>query len=293
MARPRIFISSTFYDLKQTRDDLASFLTGMGYEPVRNEEGNIPYGNQEELEKYCYREIQSVDILVSIIGGRYGSSSSHSPWSISNEELRIAITEKKQVYIFIQSSVASEYETYLLNKNNEIRYKHVDDIRIYKFIEEIKGLTSNNNIKEFSSFSDIQQYLKEQFAGLFQSFLVQQSRIADIDLASKLQSTANTLEKLVDYLKETNKGNTEAVSGLLKSMHPLVHRLTKLLNIKFSFWIEDIEQLKEFLKAQDWLFTDNQDNSSTEDFFSWMKYQTGGRTMLLVSQKIFTESGSL
>lgn len=80
MARPRIFVSSTFYDLRQVRIDLERFITSIGYEVVMNERGNIPYGSTERLEQYCYREIQSVDILVSIIGGRYGNESQNHPF---------------------------------------------------------------------------------------------------------------------------------------------------------------------------------------------------------------------
>lgn len=40
MAKPRIFISSTYCDLKQTREDISSFIETLGYESVRNEEGN-------------------------------------------------------------------------------------------------------------------------------------------------------------------------------------------------------------------------------------------------------------
>lgn len=50
MAKPRIFISSTFYDLRQVRSDLYQFIESLGYEPIRNEEGDIPYGKEEELE---------------------------------------------------------------------------------------------------------------------------------------------------------------------------------------------------------------------------------------------------
>lgn len=63
-------------------------------------------------------------------------------WSVSNEELKTAIKNGKQVYIFIEKNVAGEYETYLLNKTNDIKYKYVDDKRIYQFIEEIKGVNS-------------------------------------------------------------------------------------------------------------------------------------------------------
>ena len=50
MAKPRVFISSTFYDLKQIRADLDNFILGLGYDVVRNEEGGIPYGTNVKLE---------------------------------------------------------------------------------------------------------------------------------------------------------------------------------------------------------------------------------------------------
>ena len=141
MAKPRIFISSTYYDLKQTREDVANFLTSLGYEPIRNENGNIPYGPNDKLEDYCYKEIHNVDILVSIIGGRYGSEAQSSQWSISNQELLTALRDNKQVYIFIDKNVDSEYMTYLKNKDNtDIKYCFVDNIQIYKFIEQVRGV---------------------------------------------------------------------------------------------------------------------------------------------------------
>jgi hypothetical protein len=83
MARPRVFISSTFYDLKEVRSKLKLFIKNMGFEAVRYEKGAIPYGSKEKLEEYCYREIQNVQILISIIGGRFGSPSDHQPYSVS------------------------------------------------------------------------------------------------------------------------------------------------------------------------------------------------------------------
>ena len=151
MAKPRVFISSTYYDLKQTREDISNFLLTLGYEPIRNEEGNIPYGSRDSLEAYCYKEINNIDILVSIMGGRFGSQSNESQWSISNEELRTAIKNNKQVYIFIDKNVFAEYEIYLVNKKGNITYKYADNVKIHQFIEEIKGLTSNNNIRRYTT----------------------------------------------------------------------------------------------------------------------------------------------
>jgi len=39
MARPKVFVSSTFYDLKQIRADLEHFIREMGYDAVLHERG--------------------------------------------------------------------------------------------------------------------------------------------------------------------------------------------------------------------------------------------------------------
>src|SRR5438093_940163 len=150
MARPKVFISSTFYDLKQVRSDLERFVKDMGYDPVLHERGNIPYGNKEKLEEYCYREIHQVEILVSIIGGRFGSRSDHQPYSISQQELKTAYELGIQVFIFVEATVLGEYQTYLRNKDVAgVTFNYVDDPRVYRFLEEVHGLRNNNPMTAF------------------------------------------------------------------------------------------------------------------------------------------------
>lgn len=294
MAKPRIFISSTYYDLKQTREDLAQFISSLGYEPIRNEEGNIPFGQKDQLDRYCYREIQNVDILVSIIGGRYGSESSNSSWSISNEELRTALRERKQVYIFIDKNVLSEYETYLCNKEvSEIKYRYVDNPKIYQFIEEIKNLSSNNNIKAFETSAEILQYLKEQLAGLFQSFLANQSKMKDFDLASRLENATRTLEHLADFIKESNKGNEDGISKLLRMNHPFIKQLSLLLNLKFEVCIDSVSGLRDFLLSMNWT-EQGLNNSNNENLLLWTKnFSINEYHQLTISSNIFEENGAL
>ena len=128
MARPRIFISSTFFDLRQVRSDLERFVKELGYDSVRNETGEIPYGKDEKLEEYCYKEISEIDILVGIVGGRFGSEAENKSYSITQTEIKTAIQQEKQVYIFVEKSVLSEYQTYLINSDNQTtKYRFVDD----------------------------------------------------------------------------------------------------------------------------------------------------------------------
>ena len=291
MARPRIFISSTFYDLKQIRAELDMFIESLGYEPIRNEEGDIPYGKDEALEEYCYKEIKNVDILVSIIGGRFGSTSKKNELSISQLELSTALKEGKQVYIFIEKNVLAEYETYLLNKNKEdITYKYIDNIKIYKFIEEIKSLSANNNIKGFEMASDINKYLKEQFAGLFQRFLGEQIRLKEISLITSLERTSEALNKLVNFLSLENKGKTEEVNKILNINHPLIGELRNLLNIPYNFYIEGIVDLEALIKARGFEKVKTKFN---DDFLEWQREVFQKVSILKISKKIFDKDGKL
>jgi hypothetical protein len=291
MAKPRIFISSTFYDLRQVRSDLNMFIESLGYETIRNEEGDIPYGKDEALEEYCYKEIKSIDILISIIGGRFGSESKRNTSSISQIELKTALKEGKQVYTFIDKNVLSEYETYLLNKESEVQYKYVDDNRIYKFIEEIKSLNTNNNIKSFETASDITRYLKEQFAGLFQRFLEEQTRIKEISIINNLEKTANTLNKLVNYLSDENKGQSEEINRILTINHPLVEQMRNELDIPYNFYIEGLKDLNELLVARGFSKDElSEDLAKEKVYYYWDKSTTRKQIYLKISQSIFEDN---
>lgn len=289
MARPRVFISSTFYDLRQIRVELDKFIESLGYEPVRNEEGDIPYGKEDALQSYCYKEIENVDILVSIIGSRYGSvatTEKSQEYSISQMELKTALAENKQVFVFIDKNVATEYETYSLNKgNSDIKYKYVDNPNIYKFIEEIKSLPNNNNIKEFETAEDITSYLKEQFAGLFKQFIIDSKRVKEAYVIKDIEKTAKTLRELVDYLKVENHDKDEAISQIVKINHPLISKVRDVLGIKYNIYIEGRNDMEALLHSRGFEF----------DFFSctWEKKQGHVTINIHVSDRLFDLDGNL
>ncbi|GEB88102.1 uncharacterized protein DUF4062 [Zymomonas mobilis] len=78
MARPRVFVSSTYYDLKYIRASLEGFIESIGFEAILFERGNIPFHSDTPLDKSCYHEAENADIFVLIVGGRYGSPTSDS-----------------------------------------------------------------------------------------------------------------------------------------------------------------------------------------------------------------------
>ena len=203
MAKPRVFLSSTFYDLRQVREDLDRFISGIGYETVLFEEGDVAYGKDSPPEGYVHREIELCDMLICIIGGRYGTESQEHPGSsITQLELKTALENQVQVFIFIEQSVHSEYATYSLNKDAVgIKYRFVDDTRIYEFIESVHNLPRNNPITPFQTASDIVEFLRNQWAGLFQRFLQDQKRLQEFRALEEMKSMTGTLEQLAARLR--------------------------------------------------------------------------------------------
>lgn len=295
MARPRVFISSTFYDLRQVRADLEQLVRSLGYEAVLHERGAIPYGSQEKLEEYAYKEIDSCDILVSVIGGRYGTPSEEDPYSISQKELRRAVDVGKQVYVFVDRDVHAEYATYLLNKDVEgIKYKFVDDVKIFSFIEEVHALPRNNPISDFSNSRDIADFLREQWAGLFQRFLAQQSLLKEARLLDNMQSTVRTLDELVTFLTEERRDHDEAIKEILLRNHPLFEQLKTQLNTPYRIFFTNLTELDEWLsKGRDYEPVDR-DAWDEDDFREWVKdIDADSYRLLKIWKGVFDEEGRI
>lgn len=217
MAKPRVFVSSTYYDLKHLRSSLENFIEGLGYEAVLSEKDSIPYVPEVALDESCYREARNSDVFVLIIGGRYGSAASSERnrgvnksdfyatyESITKEEYKNARSKGIPTYICIEASVDAEYQTYLKNKGKKgFKYAHVDSENIFRFIESIRNEPRNNPIKLFTRYSEIESWLKEQWAGYFRELIGKQSHAKEIvDIGKRIGDLAATTETLKRYLEE-------------------------------------------------------------------------------------------
>lgn len=293
MAVPRVFICSTFYDLRHVREDLERFIKELGYEPVRSETGAIPYGKDAPPEEYAYREVELCDIVVSIIGGRFGSQSQGDQGSsVSQKELRRALELGIQVFIFIEKSVLAEYHTYLLNKDNEeIKYRFVDDVRIYKFIESLHSLPRNNPIAPFETSADIIDYLRRQWAGLFQRFLQEQRRAAEVRVIEEMKTAAETLKELIRYLTEERRNKDEAIKSILLASHPAFRRFAEVTGTSYRVFFTNKKELQAWLSARGWLPSDEA-NLDEDSVMEWSNRRMP-RTYLKLTHDIFDSEGRL
>ncbi|QDV26914.1 DUF4062 domain-containing protein [Aureliella helgolandensis] len=285
MAKPRVFVSSTFYDLRYVRSDIERAIRDLGYESVLNERGQIAYGRGESLEQYCYREISTCDILVNIVGGRFGSeSSSDAKYSISQLELKTAHELNKQIYVFVERPVHVEYRTWIANKDHfEFTPQYVDDVRVYRFIEEVYGLSTNNIISEFDSVTQIVQYLREQWAGLFQRFLQEESKKEDYKITSNLKSAADTLAALIKY---TTKERDETIKSILVHGHPVFAQLADAANIGIRIQFYNKKELTTLMTT----FGFEVDFMNELEF---TKTRSGTKTTIKVDESIFDSDNLL
>ena len=124
--KPRVFVSSTFYDLKFIREDISNFIKSHDFEPIMFEDGDIGYTPGKELDLSCYETMKSTDMVILIIGGEYGSpatgenqSKFEEYISITRNEFRSAVKTGIPVFVFIDAGVYAEYGVYEVKVEKE------------------------------------------------------------------------------------------------------------------------------------------------------------------------------
>ena len=185
--KPRIFVSSTFYDLKYVREDLASFIRNYGFDSIMFEEGDIGYEPGKPLDESCYEAMQNSDLAVLIIGGQYGSKA-------SEQDTKATPTEN--------TSVHAEYEVFKANIEKIdadpdcIKFRAAKDVKVFYFIQDVYK-TGNIPVEKFNKISDVKDSLAKQWADMMKRHLNQIKEKKEIDSINK---QLNRLENLVDSI---------------------------------------------------------------------------------------------
>lgn len=210
MARPRIFVSSTCYDLNVIRSELRPFIISLGYEPVMSEYSDILYDPREHTHDSCVREVPNCDMVVLIIGQRFGgtgvpaaleaidienlkikSSKTElldyaADLSVTQLEILKAVESAIPVYSFIDDRVMHDHHVYQKNKKNKLVIEQMEFPSIekretakyiFEFINFLSHRSNNNSISSFSRLEDIKENLTSQWAQYFQKLLSESRQI--------------------------------------------------------------------------------------------------------------------
>ena len=249
MAEPRVFISSTYYDLKQVRDNIGKFIESLSYIPVMHEYSGVTYSQENELENDCYREVESCDIMVGIIGEMFGSRSVNNTFSITMNEIKHAIEKRKKVYVFIAKNVYAENDTYRKNQgSSSFIPAHVDKIDVHKFVLGIRENARQIVIIPFETTDQIIDSLRKQFAGLLQLFLQQNASLTEEKTVYDLQDSVDNMREVIEIFKNEKEEFFKKFDATLLFNNPILTTIINKLGMtKSAVFAKDIVAFNDFM----------------------------------------------
>lgn len=266
--KPRIFVSSTFYDLKYIREDLANFVRSYSYEPVLFEDGDIGYTPGKTLDSSCYESMKNSDMVILIVGGEYGSAASGEKkddfkeyLSVTRNEFRIAVESGIPIFVMIEKKVMAEYGVYEANyddiekKNRVMAFPTTKNINVFRFIREIKGIVTLP-IQEFERSADIKGFISKQWADMFKNYL---SSLRNEKENKKIENSVNEMKALIQKMNimldsvgknVLSKNNSKEYEEVVNQQEILsfCNYLVKAVSFTIlSHEIQDVDERREFI----------------------------------------------
>jgi len=269
MATPRIFVSSTCYDLQEIRFQLRKFIEDFGLDPVMSEFGDIFYNFNKHVQESCKDEIEKCQLFILVIGNNYGSlyydntETKDIPDSVTLQEFRKALETKVYKHIFINKFVNYDYQNYkralekkILShfKTNKVSDSEAEIVAtkiktefnksypfpqdsykfIFYFLDIINSLSSNNAVITFESFDDIKDSLRKQWSGFMYEALIKQNNVS-IDLIKDFSLKLDKIDAQIKSFVTSKVGDS-------KNKTKVSFDITKLMN---ELTAEDLETLQE------------------------------------------------
>jgi len=318
MATPRLFVSSTCYDLQEIRFQLRNFIHDFGYDAVMSEFDDIFYSYESHVQDSCLDEISKCQLFILVVGNNYGSfyhQDKHDtkiPDSVTLKEFKKALEVNVHKHIFINKYVDYDYKNYkrALDKvtlkhfqNNEISDSEVENIKssikkdfdnsyhfpydsykyVFYFLDIIHELKENNAINPFESFADIKDTLRKQWAGFMYESLIRKDKIANniiLPLEVKLDKIEKSINKLID-------SKTESTDNILTFDLSSLTRETNLANLET---VQDkINNLLYDIRMYDF-WTEDGDNINGQRVWFHTKFTNEIAKNWLESLKTLTQS---
>lgn len=234
---PSVFVSSTIADLHYLRDSIRSAVVDLAYTPVMSEHGEIGYIAPSTAAESCYRTVKQCQLMVLIIGRRYGAKDSEG-FSVTHREFLNAQSAGIPTITFVEADVLTFKRVYDADPAAELwtRFDGMDDPKsIFGLIDSVKNSAIYNGLIPISSAADAQTLLKRQIAHFVGDRITEVVR----PLKSELHDVLVDIKGLREELKASGASvaspaiqkNTRALRYLLADN---VASLRKFLEILFG-----------------------------------------------------------
>ena len=134
MAKLKVFVSSTCYDLSIVRSQVRSYIKQLGHDPVMSDYMEVLYDPREHTHKSCIQEISGCDIAILIIGSRFGGKGVPAAFDeidfagLEEKSASPAILQSKEKLSVTQLEICKAIEdgipvfTFVDDKNQGVRF---------------------------------------------------------------------------------------------------------------------------------------------------------------------------
>lgn len=264
MAKPRVFVSSTYYDLKYVRERLEHFISAYCFDPILFESDEVFFNPNMPIDESCYREIDNCHMMILIVGGRYGSLASEQKEkyenkfvSITKKEYDTARKKGMPIMVFVEQNVFAEYKTFMANKKKlpeGFKFAFVDDTRVFDFIATLEQGT----IKVFGKVDDIEHYFSHQIAGMLLAHLKDlQDKKSDIEIKNAVDEIKVVSQSMQEMINSIAEKILRGEQGKYKDL------LRKQNESLIDFFIELVDQNLSISKKGDILSVEDVDDYTT------------------------------
>lgn len=222
MAAPRVFISSTCYDLAEERDGLAEFCASFGFDTTLSERGDVFYHPDLHTHLSCVRETSNCQIFILIIGGRFGGKYNIDPSkSITNAEYAAAIQNGSPTFTFVKQEVLNDHNVWQRNKDQvfakKIQYPSIDKQEhaedIFKFIDTVRLSPVNNGMFGFRLGREIHDMLRKQWAGMMFDYLQNRTITKQLSLTNDALGNLSVVSSKIEELVKNIYRNVDAAGA--------------------------------------------------------------------------------
>jgi hypothetical protein len=243
---PAIFISSTCYDLSQVRNDLKHYIEEqLGFEALLSEFNSFPLDSNIGNIENCLRVVRErADILVLIIGGRYGYIAD-SGKSVTNLEYINAKAKGIPIYVFVKKEILNMLKIWKDNPNADFS-SIVDSTMLFDFVETLRA-KENIWVYGFENAQDIISSLKRQIGYLFHDCLKLKQQIQTLKISPKVMELEGEALKIV--LEQPNGWEYKLFGQVFKSELAKSYDLKRDLIYGISFGnTMELHKVDEILK---------------------------------------------
>ena len=227
--KPRVFVSSTVYDLLDVRAEVECILREMGMEPVLSDSATSDFRvcpDRNSIES-CLVNVRASDYLIVILSRRYGPSLAAADFddlSATHLEYRTAIADRKPVLFYVRDRLEAEYSAWHRNKG-QLDLTWIDvtkDSRIFELIEEHKRLSTakvrSNWFQTFRTSVDLKNLIHRDLqlpasrASLERA--IQQNHIPLLSGTVKIMHNRPNFGKFMPTFRFANMGTVPAYNVL-------------------------------------------------------------------------------